>query len=88
MGVNMKLQQVVDTLQDISETLAHVPECHEDVIAFTRAIEYLEYLPRLANSLDIAHTLASRHYQNGTMNEIQLLLDMVFDELREGETDE
>ena len=79
----MTLQETKDCLVDIAECLLSVPECADDVVTFNRAIQFLEYVPRLANALDLVYTLASRHYQSGAMEEINLLLKDIFYELRD-----
>jgi len=73
----MTIAEAKMQIKEIRDCLIDVEQCKDDVEAFTVALQCMEYFHGMRNNLDIAYTLASRHYQHGVVFGIQKLLNEV-----------
>lgn len=73
----MTIAEAKVQIREIRDCLIDVEQCKDDVEAFTVALQCMEYFHGLRNNLDVAYTLASRHYEHGVMDGMKKLLDEV-----------
>lgn len=73
----MTIKEAIEEIEIITDYLQDYQHCSKETEALKLAIKCMGYFHGLRNNLDVAYTLANRHYQHNVMDEIKNFLDEV-----------
>ncbi len=71
----MTIAEAQMQIKAIRDCLIDVEQCRDDVEAFTVAIKCMKTIETIYESMDVLHTLASRHNKNSVMKKIKQTIE-------------
>ena len=71
----MQIKEARENIEHIISCMNDIEECQNDVESFKLALTCMNSIPRIKEVVDVLYTLASRHYQSGIMDEIQMTIE-------------